>query len=43
MGYGFAEFDLNNQLSIDELIKTADTKMYKMKEEHRSMENGSSS
>jgi diguanylate cyclase (GGDEF)-like protein/PAS domain S-box-containing protein len=43
MSYGFAEFDLNNQLSIDELIKTADTKMYKMKEEHRSMENGSSS
>jgi hypothetical protein len=43
MGCGFAESDPNNPLSIDELIKITDTKMYKMKEEYRSVKTGSSS
>lgn len=43
MSYGFAEFDPNNPLNINELIKKADMKIYKMKEEHISKKNGSSS
>lgn len=43
MSYGFAEFNPNNPLNIDELIKIADEKVYKMKKEHKSKDNSASS